>query len=88
MAELSHARWHRNRAEKGEKVGGGFFVFRRGSTTGRIKINPAKLPFEHPSLEAALREAKRLTERHPGVGFSVLKEIVFYKNKGTLEDPV
>lgn len=46
-----------------EKIGGGHFVFRRGRTTGRIKtgsIMAGKMPFEHPNMESARTEAKRL----------------------------
>lgn len=46
----------------GEQIGGGHFVFKRGRTTGRIKTGPAgHIPFEHPTYEAALDEAARLS---------------------------
>ena len=47
-----------------EEIGGSYFVFKRGRRTGRIKtghIMAGKMPFEHPSLEAALNEAVRLS---------------------------
>lgn len=57
-----------------EKVGGGYFVFRRGTTTGRIKtghIKHGKIPFEHPSLESAVTEAARLADLYGG-NFDIL----------------
>lgn len=74
MSEKSPERWHKARVANGEVVGGGYFVFRRGETTGRIKINPAKLPFEHGTLESAQREANRLSLLHPGVTFSIFQQ--------------
>lgn len=57
-------------ARPNEQIGGGFFIFRRGSTTGRIKtgyIKHGKMPFEHPSLEAATAEAERLGALYGGI---------------------
>ena len=57
------------RPRRNEKVGGGHFVFRRGSRTGRIKtghIIHGALPFEHPSAESAQTEAARLQKLHGG----------------------
>lgn len=47
-----------------EQVGGGYFVFRRHPTEGRVF--PAKMPFEHPSLDSAMAEASRLQSLHGG----------------------
>lgn len=69
--ETSHNKWHERRVAMGEVVRGGWFVFRRGGTTGRIKIDAAKLPFEHGTREAAMKEAARLANANPGVEFSV-----------------
>jgi hypothetical protein len=55
---------------KNEKVGAGWFVFRRGRIGGRIK--PAPFPFEHPSKQAAVAEAVKLAEKYPGNEFVVL----------------
>lgn len=67
-----------SRKEKGEKVGAGWFVFRRGSN-GRIKVNSDKagfwLPFEHPSEKAACDEADALQIRNPDKTFCVLKQV-------------
>lgn len=52
-----------------EKIGGGFFVFQRGRTTGRIKVGHimrGAMPFEHPNLEAAIDEAARLSVEYGG----------------------
>lgn len=54
----------------GEKIGGGFFVFRRGRGSGRIRAS--EWPFEHPTLGEARAEAQRLAEKHPGQKFDVL----------------
>jgi endonuclease YncB( thermonuclease family) len=54
----------------GEKIGGGFFVFRRGKRTGRVGIS-STLPFEHPDLLSATREARRLAAATPGETFEV-----------------
>jgi len=58
---------------KGEVIGGGYFVLRRGKKTGRVSIK-SSLPFEHGSKESALRECDRLTELYPGESFKVFKE--------------
>lgn len=60
---------HQLHQRHNEQVGGGFFVFRRGTRTGRIKtghIKAGNIPFEHPSLKSALAEAERLAELHGG----------------------
>lgn len=54
----------------GEQIGGGYFVFRRGDGTGRIR--PGVWPFEHPTIESARAEAKRLAEAQPGYRFDVV----------------
>lgn len=53
----------------GEQIGGGFFVFRRGSKTGRVRT--PEWPFEHSTLDAAQAEAARLTAKHAGETFEV-----------------
>jgi len=58
----------------GEKVGGGFFVFRRGKKTNRISAKNT-LPFEHPTFEAAKTEAERLTSLHQRERFAVFQQI-------------
>lgn len=75
MSGKTQNKWHQRRIERGEVVGGGYFVFRRGETTGRVKINPAKLPFEHGTLEAAQREATALAANSPGITFSIFQQI-------------
>ncbi|GHC61300.1 hypothetical protein [Limoniibacter endophyticus] len=57
---------------KGEKIGGGFFVFRRGKKTGRISAGNS-LPYEHPSLASAAAEAARLAKMNPGETFEVFE---------------
>jgi hypothetical protein len=58
------------KARKGEQIGGGFFVFRRGDDTGRIR--PAQWPFEHPTFEAARAQAQKLASEMPGYRFDVV----------------
>ncbi|MAN99936.1 hypothetical protein [uncultured Roseovarius sp.] len=58
---------------RGEKIGGGFFVFRRTSGTGRIRA--PEWPFEHPSLGAAIDERDRLAAKHPNEEFIVMFEV-------------
>lgn len=57
----------------GEKVGGGFWVFRRGSYGGRIK--PGPIPYEHPNFESALIEMCRLKEKYPDQQFIIVGEM-------------
>lgn len=56
-----YERWLKSRAERGEVVGGGYVVIRRGDSSGRLRGN-MKTPFlfEYPTLEAATLEATRL----------------------------
>jgi len=58
-----------SRAEKGEVIGGGYIIAHR-NTNGRIRTS--KMPFEHPTQAAALDEATRLSEKHPGRTYVIL----------------
>lgn len=64
----------KSRKKTGEVIGGGYFVYRRGKKTNRISI-ASKLPFEHPSFEAAVREADRLHSLMPNEKFAVIGEM-------------
>ena len=64
----------KERVKFGEKVGGGYFVFRRGKKTGRIATGNT-LPLEHPSLESAQKEAVRLAGLNEGETFAVLYQV-------------
>lgn len=64
---------NKSRAAKGERVGGGFFVHRRGKKSGRVR--PSKLSFEHADQRAAVAEAEKLAARHPGETFEVFARI-------------
>ena len=66
-AKIKDARTSR----KGERIGGGYFVFRRGDGTGRIR--PSPWPFEHPTICAAKREADKLAKMQPGFQFDVVQ---------------
>lgn len=59
----------RSKARNGEQIGGGFVVFGRDLKTGRIFPSPC--PYEHPSKDAAMEEAKRLSMLCPGKLFQV-----------------
>ena len=79
MQRVDHKakKFGRPRARRNEKVGGGYFVFKRGRRTGRIKtghILAGKMPFEHPDLESATNEAARLAVEHGG-HYSVFAEV-------------
>ncbi|MBW4710700.1 hypothetical protein KX928_23165 [Roseobacter sp. YSTF-M11] len=56
-----------------EKIGGGFFIFRRGGRTGRIR--PSKWPFEYRNLKDATDRADILARRFPGETFIVVGEL-------------
>lgn len=58
---------------RGEVIGGGWFVFRRGEYGNRIK--PGPLPYEHGTFESAQKEAVRLTEINPGQKFVILQDL-------------
>ena len=78
MTANSTNKWHDYRLKKGEVVRGGYIVFRRGETTGRVKVNPNKLPFEHATLDKASAEALRLSEMAPGIEFCVFHQVVSF----------
>lgn len=66
---------HANRKARGEVVGAGYFVFRRGRTSRRIKPDFKGFPFEHATLQAAEAEAARLARLNPGNEFVVLQQV-------------
>ncbi len=69
----------KKRAAKGEVVGGGFIVIRRGDGSGRFRANVTKgfvTPFEHPTREAAEAQARRLASLPDAKGtYCVLQQI-------------
>ncbi|WP_375263226.1 hypothetical protein [Palleronia sp.] len=67
--------WLKNPQEprKGEVIGGGHFVFRRGGGTNRIR--PAMWPFEHGTAQEAQAEAAKLAAASPGETFLVVSEV-------------
>lgn len=58
---------------KGETIGGGYFVFRRGERTNRIR--PSQWPFEYDNEADALQQAAILAAQHPGYVFQVLSVV-------------
>ena len=68
-------RFVKDREAKGEVVGGGYIVFRRGKQTGRLGVKKSAIIFEHPDFESAVTEAKRLTIANPGEKFVVFRQI-------------
>lgn len=61
------------RARPGEIVGGGFFVFRRGRSTGRIKV--PSVPFEFGSIAEAGAEAQRRERSGDGAIFDIFERV-------------
>ena len=59
----------RPQQRKGEQIGGGWFVFRRGEKGGRVYITD--MPYEHPNQKSAMDEADRLSKKHPGQKYQV-----------------
>lgn len=59
-------------ARKGETIGGGYWVFRRGDDTGRIR--PPMWPFEYGALTDAINQANKLAEDNPGEEFIVVSQ--------------
>lgn len=59
------------KTRQGEKIGGGWFVFRRGDRTGRVRVS--QWPYEHPTRESAVAEASRLAMEAPGYRYEVLR---------------
>lgn len=53
-----------HKPRRDEVIGGGFFVFRRGVDTGRIR--PGGFPYEHGTIESAQAEAERLASEYGG----------------------
>ena len=64
---------------KGEEIGGGFFVFRRGKKTGRISVH-STLPFEHSNMLEATKEGIRLTGKLKGETFAVFQQVYLIPN--------
>lgn len=62
------------KARDNEKIGGGFFIFRRGKGTSRIRA--PEYPFEHPDMAAALEEMRRLKQQHPNESFELFCRIM------------
>lgn len=58
------------KARKGETIGGGYFVFRRGKGTNRV--HPSQWPFEYGSAAEAEEQARILAKGNPGYRFDVL----------------
>lgn len=91
-SEYQKSAWALRRAAKGEIIGGGFVVFRRGNHTNRLKLSVSKTsaghlrvidPFEHQTLQAAEIEAKRLSEKYPGQTFVVLQQVACFSSNAT-----
>jgi len=68
----------------GEKIGGGFFVFRRGKKSGRVRA--PEWPFEHPTLEAAETERNRLCDKFPGEWFVVFRGVSASRTDRVIDD--
>ena len=75
----SHRGWLKDpkKPRQNEAIGGGYFVFRRGDGTKRIR--PSQWPFEYASLDEANDQARKLTEANPGYRFDVVSVIASYE---------
>lgn len=60
-------------ARTGETIGGGYFVFRRGDGTNRIR--PSMWPFEYGSRDEAETQATALAVANPGYTFDVVQVV-------------
>lgn len=67
--------WLRNpkQPREGEVIGGGFFVFRRGDSTNRIR--PSMWPYEHGTRESAEKMAAAHAQQFPGYRFDVVQVV-------------
>ena len=74
MAQIDE-KFIQSRKDKGEVVGGGFMIFRRGKKTGRIGIKRNSIAFEHGDLVSVQAEVNRLEEVHPGEKFVIFMQI-------------
>jgi len=70
--DFSMAKWFKDGRPE-EKIGGGYFVFRRHR--GSQRIAPAKLPFEYSTIEAASAQADKLAYMFPGQKFDILQVV-------------
>lgn len=76
MTDTKKKKFHRNskfnpmKTRNGEKIGGGWWVFRRGDDTGRVRV--PVWPYEHGSHESACDEAIRLAKQYPGEMFVIV----------------
>lgn len=61
------------RSELGERIGGGWFIFKRDPKTGRIR--PSFTPFEYPSKKLATEQAHHLSKSSDGAEFAVLQVV-------------
>jgi hypothetical protein len=66
---------HNLKQRKGEKIGGGYIIMRRHTTSGRVKVNPTGMPFEHPDIISAMDEMRRLAHANPGKKFCILQQV-------------
>jgi hypothetical protein len=64
----------KTRTNKGEVIGGGYFVFRRNSVTGRVR-GATSVSLEHGTYKSAYEEADRLSKLEPGATFEVYERI-------------
>lgn len=61
------------KVREGEEIGGGWWVFRRGDGTGRVRV--PMWPYEHSSRDDAAAQATRLAMKNPGETFVVVGEV-------------
>ena len=65
-----------SRKGRGELVGGGFFVFRRGRKSRRVKFDPKTcIPFEHGTEQSARDEAEKLAAANLGSTYCIFVQM-------------
>jgi len=68
------------RSELGERIGGGWFVFKRNPKSGRI--SPSKFPFEYADKKLAKDQADVLSALQPGAEFIILQVVATVAAEG------
>ena len=74
-----------NKAREGERIGSGWFVFRRHRNSKRISPPPHGKPFEHETPERAKAEAERLSKMFPGETYEVFGIVASFHEEAKAE---
>ena len=83
-SQARHKAWRADgmpaRKELGERIGGGWFVFKRNPKSGRI--SPSKFPFEYADKKLAKDQADVLSALQPGAEFIILQVVATVAAEG------